>query len=214
MGGLVSKLQVIPSGDCLWRSIANQPFEQVVTDPVIRSTIRKGLFFEPVSNVRRVIFLATPHKGSSWAARPLGRMAACLVQRDSQESIHFQQLVDTNPGVFSEEVNRRLPSSVDMLNSDSQLLQTIDRIPIPPRVPYHSVIGTGRPMCGRPADGVVSVESARLPGAESEFYVDATHTRVHRRPETVAEVARILGEHLAAQDTLDEQVADGWLPRP
>ena len=39
MGGLVSKLQVVSSGNKLWNSIANQPFDQIVTDPWTRARI-------------------------------------------------------------------------------------------------------------------------------------------------------------------------------
>jgi hypothetical protein len=199
MGGLVAKLQVVSSGDHLWRSVANRPLGEVVADSDTRAALGRVFFFERVPYVRRVVFLATPHGGSSWAARPVGRFAACLARRDNTNAQRFQEIVASNPEIFSEQVERRLPTSVDMLNRRSQLLQTISGLPIPPEVPFHSVIGTGRPMCGEPADGVVPVSSARLPGAESELYVEATHTQVHRRPETVREVARILCRHLASR---------------
>ncbi len=197
MGGLVAKLQVASSGDTLWRSVANQPLERFVTDDATRQRLKAGFFFDPIPNVQRVIFMATPHQGSSWAARPIGRFAACLVRHDSRQVGQLQRLIEDNPGAVSDKVQGRLPTSVDMLDRNSELLKAVDRLPISSQVRYHSVIGTGKSMCGEPADGVVPVESARLAGAESEFYVDATHTRVHRQLETVQEIVRILSEHLA-----------------
>ena len=197
MGGLVSKLQVTTSGDTLWRVVANQPLERIVADDETRRSLTAGFFFDPIPNVSRVIFLATPHQGSSWAARPIGRFAACLVRHDSPQVGRLRRLIDDNPDAISERLRGRLPTSVDMMDRNSELLKAVYRLPIASRVRYHSVIGTGKSMCGEPADGVVPVSSAHLPGAVSEFHVDATHTRVHRRLETIDEIVRILGEHLA-----------------
>jgi hypothetical protein len=44
---------------------------------------------------------------------------------------------------------------------------------------------------------VVPVESAHTPYALSEICVPAKHTRVHHHPLAVAELQRILREHLA-----------------
>ncbi|MCH5373354.1 MAG: hypothetical protein JJ992_05220, partial [Planctomycetes bacterium] len=156
----------------------------------------------------------TPHRGSSWAARPVGRFAACLVRQDSGQSSRLRQVIDANPDAFSLQVDYRLPSSIDMLNANNQLLRAIYERKISPAVRYHSVIGTGHPVCGRPSDGVVSVESARLFGADSECYIDATHTRIQRRPETVAEICRILRIHLAEGHSNVPRCLKTWHARP
>jgi hypothetical protein len=61
----------------------------------------------------------------------------------------------------------------------------------------HSIVGTGgmNPL-SEPGDGVVAVSSARHYG-ESELFVPAEHERVHRHPEAINEVARILRVHAA-----------------
>ena len=43
---------------------------------------------------------------------------------------------------------------------------------------------------------LVPVSSARTPGAVSEIEVPACHTKVHHHPLTVAELKRILAQHL------------------
>lgn len=198
MGGLIVKLQVVASGDALWHAVASQPLAKVKADDETRTVLAEAFYFEPLPFVRRVVFIATPHGGSSWAARPVGRVSASLVRHDSQDSRRFRQLIADNPEVFSGWLERRFPTSIDLLNRRNELLQTIYRLPIQPPVHAHSVIGTGKSMCvAGPADGIVPVASARLPDAESEFYVDATHTWIHRRSETVAELARILRLHAA-----------------
>jgi hypothetical protein len=43
---------------------------------------------------------------------------------------------------------------------------------------------------------VVPVSSAHTPWAVSEITVPASHTRVHHHPQTIAELQRILLQHL------------------
>ena len=65
---------------------------------------------------------------------------------------------------------------------------------------YHNVVGD-KPRDGVSAwfasrgDGVVSLASARLddlPGLESQVIVPESHVALHRHPQTVAEVQRVL----------------------
>ena len=46
-------------------------------------------------------------------------------------------------------------------------------------------------------DGVVSLASAELDGVASQIVVPADHQMVHRHPQSILEVRRILREHLA-----------------
>jgi len=60
----------------------------------------------------------------------------------------------------------------------------------------HSIIGNGRLSIGDGrGDGVVGITNARHPLVKSEYFVRATHTDIHRRPETVREIWRILSLH-------------------
>ena len=203
MGGLVSKLQVVNSGEHLWQAAANRPFEQIVFEEQTRRTMAEMFFFPANSRVRRVIFIATPHQGSCWANRPVGRLAAHMVRPDPARVQQHRQLIDANPGVFSKEIQDGIPTSIDMLEPDSAILQAIRRLPIESKTATHSIVGTScsLPFQG-PGDGVVSVSSATHPCVVSQRSVPATHTKVHRHSLTTAEVARILREHLLQIDCL------------
>jgi pimeloyl-ACP methyl ester carboxylesterase len=63
-GGLLAKALVVHSGDQLWSAVANKPLDQVRVLPEQRDLLGRLLFIEPLPNVRRVIFIATPHGGS------------------------------------------------------------------------------------------------------------------------------------------------------
>jgi pimeloyl-ACP methyl ester carboxylesterase len=196
MGGIVAKLQVTDSGNQLWQSAAKQPFETILADDTTRQELREAFFFQPSFDVRRVIYIGTPHTGSAWARRPVGRLGSMLIQPGDETVSRHRHLVDNNPGVFHQELSRRFPTSVDLLNPESALLDATTHLPYAPWVGLHSVIGTGKPMSGgEPADGVVPVSSAQLVGVASEIQVDSKHETLHRNPATIAEVMRILRTH-------------------
>lgn len=198
MGGLVSKLQVVDSGDTLWRSVAARPLEQIAADAATRQELAEVLFFERNPHVRRVVFIAVPHGGSSWATRPVGRVASSLVRGDATRDAMHARLIADNPDVFAPAVQRRLPTSIDMLEPSNPLLVAIRGLPVSPEVRVHSVIGTGGMFSAvEPSDGVVPAASAYHASAETTTYIPARHERVHREEEAVRKVQAILAQHLA-----------------
>lgn len=196
MGGILSKLQVTYSGDRLWQSVANRPFEQVVMDDKARADLDRIFHFQPSDSVSRVVFMAAPHRGSLIARRCIGRIGASLVQMPEEDRREHDRLMADNPGVFSEEVRDRIPTSIDLLDPDSQLLKAIEHLPLNVCTSLHSIIGDRcGSFCHGRSDGVVLVSSAREPQAASEILVDAKHSKVKDHPDSIAELLRILYEH-------------------
>lgn len=197
MGGLVSKLQVTHSGTILWDQVANRPFEQVRGDQTTLNDLRDAFFFEPVPMVKRVVFIGTPHGGSSWASRAVGRLASGLALDPPSLRSEHRQLMQANPGVFAPYLQQKIPTSVDLLEPQSPLLAGMRNLNFSPHVQTHSIIGTGGSLAwGEPTDGVVTVASARHPGDVSERQINVRHNDLQRSSESVAEVLRILREHL------------------
>ena len=197
MGGLVAKLQVTDSGDRLWRSVARQRLASVHTSVETQRHLQEAFFFQPSIDVTRVVFIGTPHRGSAWARRPVGRLGSMLVEPSADSEARHSQLVSNNPELFRDELRNRFPTSVDLLEPESPLLGATATLPFSSFVALHSIIGQGQATwSGEPSDGVVPVASARLLGIASETTVDAKHEVLHRDPATVAEVVRILREHL------------------
>ena len=88
------------------------------------------------------------------------------------------------------------------------MLLSTYKLRVNPEVRLHTIIGTGRELSKHtPADGVVTVQSARHPGTVSELQIDATHTKLTGHPETTAELVRILGEHVNESSFPDTAVA-------
>lgn len=196
LGGLLSKMQVVNSYDLLWRQAARQPFDAVRASEQERMRLARGFFFEPLPFVSRVVFVGTPHRGSALARRLAGRVGSSLVSFGPDANQEYRQLMETNSDVFKPNVVRRRPTSVDFVEPDNPFLIALREMPVNPTVHLHSIIGTGKLVpVGEPGDGVVDVSSARCPGVESELFVPAQHEKLHRDPESIAEMARILRQH-------------------
>lgn len=196
MGGLHAKLQVVEPGTALWDAIADVPFNEIRIRPETRRLVAPGYFFQPLPFVKRIVFIATPHRGSILAALGVGRLASLTVRQPPEmEAIH-DEAVRLNPGAFHPDYERRLPTSVDLLRPNSSILQAVERLRTPCWVTTHAVVGRAHESLAGGDDCVVPVASAHTPGAVSEIEVPASHTRVHHHPRTIAEVERILLQHL------------------
>jgi pimeloyl-ACP methyl ester carboxylesterase len=199
MGGLLAKMQVTYSGDLIWQAAATQPFNTIVTDPTTRERLAASFFFQPSPDITRVVYIATPHRGSSEASRCVGRVSSALIQEPPEWTERHAQLVRDNPDAFREELRRKIPNSVDLLEPDSLILQATDRLPYRCGVALNTILGDDRwTLTQGRSDGVVAVSSARLGGGQSELVVDAKHTEVQRVPPTVREVMCILTQHAAS----------------
>lgn len=207
MGGLISKLQVVPSGNAFWDLIANRPLDEIVASDEDRQRLREIFYFEPRPDVRRVVYIGTPHRGASSAARLSGKVLSGLVSVSGEAEARQKRLSADNPGVFKMGLERRIPTSVDLLEPSNPLIQLMAGVHHGPAVESHTIIGDFRPMLGNGwGDGVVPVSSARSGAAISEQLIPIRHVDLHHSRQGLAELHRILDEHLA---TLEH---GGWSP--
>ena len=196
LGGLVAQLQVSYSYDILWQNAARRPLAAVRAPPKVLDQLRADFYFDPSPLVKRVVFMATPHHGSSTAVRLVGHAASGLVKYSEEEQAAYRQLMDCNRDVFREELWAKKPTSIELLKPENPLLAAMAIMPIGRCVRWHSIIGDRCfTLGGEGSDGIVPVASARLAGACSERFVDARHTRVNKVDEAVDELARILRMH-------------------
>lgn len=197
MGGLLAKLQVADSGDRLWRSVSRVPLDQLNAADQVKKELGDRLFFTSQTHVKRVVYIATPHQGSSFASRAPGRVFSSFVRPDEQNQAMHDKLVADNPNAFFGIFRKRIPTSVDLLEPNDASLKAIYRLPIPDHVQQHTILGTGEtPLTLGKSDGVVSVESASHPNARSEVHVEAAHTKIHSQDAAISEVIRLLRLHL------------------
>lgn len=195
MGGLLTKMMVQDTGLALWNATIHVPYEQFQAPDRVREELREMLVFRPLPFVRRVVFIATPHRGSRLANDLLGRVVSGLVRRPDGQAAVIEELEELNGDeTFDRELKGRNLTSVGNLRTDSPILNALDRIPIHQSVPYHSIIPQVAGNAGN-TDTVVAYSSSHLPGSTSELVLPGTHFS-QQKAQVTDEVKRILQEHL------------------
>jgi pimeloyl-ACP methyl ester carboxylesterase len=194
MGGLLSKMMVQDSGFVLWDSAITVPHDQFKASPELRKRFDETLVFRPLPFVRRVVFIATPHRGSPLANDLLGQVVSRLVRPPNDLAKYREQIETLNgPNVISRELRRNGRTAIGNLRTDSPILAALDNIPIDQSVPYHSIIPLVGGVTG--TDGVVEYRSSHLDGVASEMTLPGTHFS-QEKIEVTQELRRILLEHL------------------
>lgn len=201
-GGLLTKLTVIDSGTKFWDMVSPRPFESVEISAETRALLQRSLFFRPLPFVKRVIFIATPHRGALMAQGRIGAIAARLVRFPSDLFGQIGQSASDGEDAALLAQLGRPANAVQNMNPGHRSIRMLATIPVAPYVPAHSIIavkGTGPVQGGN--DGVVAYESAHLPEAASELVIRHGHS-VQGHPEAIEEVRRILFEHAAVHAEL------------
>jgi len=197
-GGLLTKGMAVNTDDRLWRMINTNRFEDVKMTETQREELRRLLFYEPLPFVKRVVFIATPHRGSYLSSGLARRLAQKLVNLPGAVVTRGSEILRLTEGT---EVGRffknRIPTSLDSMSPKNPGLLAMAEIPVVPEIKSHSIIpvlGDGDPHDGG-KDGVVAYQSAHVDYVVSEFIVRSGHSCLNH-PAAIEEVRRILYEHL------------------
>ena len=125
MGGLVSKLQTVDSGNQFWNTLSERPFSEVEADTEVRQGLARTFFFDPNPSIRRVITIATPHRGSEFANDTTRWVGRKLIKIPSMILQGRHQLIARNPGFFRANAPLDITTSIDSLVPDSPLLPVL-----------------------------------------------------------------------------------------
>jgi pimeloyl-ACP methyl ester carboxylesterase len=197
MGGILAKMMAQNTGLVLWDAAFQRPPRQLLATPEVHKMLDEALIFQPMPFVKRLVFIATPHRGSPIADQWFGRTVASFIHRTSEQAAISKQIVDMNGRDLIAPELRRMPlNAIGNLRTDSPILKALDEIPIDPRVPFHSIIPQIAGVL--PTDGVVPYRSSHVDQAESELIVPGVHSS-QQDPDVTAELRRILLLHLKAE---------------
>ncbi|MHC4954829.1 MAG: esterase/lipase family protein [Planctomycetota bacterium] len=205
MGGLVSRLLVIDPGDALEKAFFTVPIDEMDLPDADKRLLRDVVVFESLPFIRRVIFYATPHRGSPNAYRGVFKWLAGFIQLPAQLLDPTQRVMKY---VRVRHTFQRI-TSLESIRPDNPMLLTIENLPINERVTYHSIIGDEHKAGHKGgSDGYVAYESAHIEGAASEVILKSGHS-VQQTPLASRETRRILLKHLAAFDAAQKQKKTG-----
>jgi pimeloyl-ACP methyl ester carboxylesterase len=205
MGGLIAKLQTVESADDFWKTNTDHAFAELKADPDTVRALATTYFFRPNPSVRRVVTLGTPHRGSPFS-NDLTRWAGDKLIMLPRKMLEGQdRLVAQNKGYFHNDAPFEVKTSIDSLSTHSPMFPPLLAAAPGPWVTYHNIVGRDpnpgwKKYIVGDGDGVVPLTSARLddtPHLKSQIIVPADHSNVHRHPESILEVRRILFEQLA-----------------
>ncbi len=134
MGGLLTKMMVQETGARLWQIVSDRPVNELAGDAKDRELFRRALFYKPRPEVRRVVFIATPHRGSKVDQGPLGHLGSRLIRLPDPLRASYNRLIARNgPDFFNERFRKGLPTSVDELEWRSPILMRLDQLGLAPR---------------------------------------------------------------------------------
>jgi pimeloyl-ACP methyl ester carboxylesterase len=198
-GGLLTKLTAIDSGSRFWDPISDVPPSEMDIAPETREILEGALFVKPVPEVERVVFMATPHRGSYVAAWGLAQWVGGLTRAPANLGAAVADLVTQDEVNAAVRQLDRVDGAVANMSPGSEFIQTLAEIPIAPGIRANSIIAVrGDGPLEDEGDGVVAYESAHIEGVESEKVIRSGHS-VQQNPILSQEVRRILLEHIGIE---------------
>ncbi len=198
MGGILAHLMVVDSGDDFRKAYITKSLDQATLTAKQRELAQDFLYWKKPAGMSRAVFLAAPHRGATLAQNPLATFASWLVRLPLAALQDATSILTLNRNILNPEIlktNKILNTSIETLAPTHPYFKALAARPI--LTPYHSIIGN-RGKAGeieKSSDGFVPYWSSHLKGARTELIVPYPHSLVEK-PESVAEVVRILREHL------------------
>ena len=210
MGGLITHASLKDPGTEMYANFSRKPPDQLNLRPDERKKVEEVFQWKPLKEVKRVVFIATPHRGSPMADTFYSAFGSWLISLPEALTDGLTDLVQRNTAEVSDPLSAdildhlffrrgdglRAPTVIESLSPKRPTIRTLQTIVFPKRVTLHSVIGDrGRGETIGGSDGVVPYSSSHLIEAASECIVPTNHAAVEH-PGTIREVKRILEIHL------------------
>ena len=199
MGGVLARLLVSDSGDSFWEPMVKLYKLEGERKEKARKKLKNYLWFKPMPQASRAVFIASPHRGTPFAENRFSRWAAGVIKLPVSMLGRITEIAQllVDPSSASGAPLTRPLNSISNLSDQDPFVRLAASLPISDKVPYHSIIGNDTPnlSLAQSSDGVVPYKSSHLAGAQSEKVIRSWHS-VQETPEAIVEVRRILHTHL------------------
>jgi hypothetical protein len=195
-GGLLSQMQTTTLTRADWDRAIGTKAEDFFHRVKPGSVLERSILFTANPAAKRVIFIATPHRGSDMAIQSIGELATRLIRLPVTLVGTMQDTLGSTVSFITGSA-KVIPTSVTSLSPKNPTLITMATKQVVP--PCHSIIGNrGKPgPLAESSDGVVPYWSSHLDYAKSEVIVPGPHG-CYDYPGAVAEMKRVLHLHLQA----------------
>ncbi|HWL53687.1 MAG TPA: alpha/beta fold hydrolase [Chthoniobacteraceae bacterium] len=191
MGGIIGRMQATTTGLHLWDAYLGPRAPELYAKLPPDNFLKKALIYNANHDVKRLVFICTPHRGSDMAVGSLGRMVARLITLPVTMVNALQTTLGDSLSWLLGSNGGRWPTAIESLSPKNPTLVALSKLPIEAR--YNSIIGDrGRGGdLSKTSDGIVPYWSSHLEGADSELIVPGSHSS-SELPQTVDELKRIL----------------------
>jgi pimeloyl-ACP methyl ester carboxylesterase len=200
MGGLLTRSSVTRPRNVMYDGVFTKPVDQLKVASSTRGLIEKSLLYQPLSEPKRVVFLAVPHRGSPMANMRPAAWISKLIRLPKTLTIDLLDTTMLAAGdvLKGEAPADRLPTSINSLSPNDRCTKSINKLPLPSSIAFHSIIGDrGKGDTPASSDGVVPYWSSHVTPVASEKIVPSNHS-VPDNPEAAEELKRILKLHLGS----------------
>jgi pimeloyl-ACP methyl ester carboxylesterase len=198
LGGPIARILTSHSDDQYEKVLFTRPWDQLSMSDEIRAIASEAIFFNPVPEFKRVIYLAATMRGSRLADQIEARALSRIIPRRRLLQQFYDEIVSRN-GVeaFSPWYQNRVPSSIDNQSPESPLLEATNQLRQEPDVVSHNIQANATPLLPLPAttDLLVPYSSSYVDNAVSSLVIHGQDHFCTHDPRTIAEIKRILYEN-------------------
>jgi len=201
MGGLLSRSSVTDPKTVFYDANFKKPIDQLKVTADTRKLIRDTTLYQPLTEPKRVVFLAVPHRGSPMANFKPAVWISRLIRLPKTLTVELLDttLLAVGDVVQGDDPTKRFPTSINSLSPGNRATVALNKLPLPGRITFHSVIGDrGKGDTPNSSDGVVPYWSSHVAPVASEKIVPSSHS-VPDNPEAAEELKRILKLHLGGK---------------
>ncbi|MBC8127584.1 MAG: alpha/beta hydrolase, partial [Gloeobacteraceae cyanobacterium ES-bin-144] len=174
MGGLIAHSSVVDPKDALYKAIIFVPLDKLKISQEQRKMLQDSMLYQPLSEPSRVVFLAVPHRGSPMATMRISNWISSFIRLPKTLTVNLIDSSMIAVGLINDEgrPKTQLPNSINSLSPKSRANIALNKIPLPNRITFHSVIGDrGKGNTPNSSDGVVPYWSSHITPVASELIV-------------------------------------------
>ncbi len=127
MGGVIARLLVSTSGERMWNDLLAGRDLSGERGARIRERLQPLLRFAPLPQVDRAIFIAAPHRGTTFAEGRIGRLVGGLIRLPAALLARFTEVMRDIAGDHG--VPQRLPNGIDNLRDTDPFVRVAAELP-------------------------------------------------------------------------------------